>query len=204
MKNTTLKAHFARDYGLSKPAVHKAIKTGKIQTVEVDGKEVIDLDHRLTKEYMRLHSGKKDKPKKTPQKKSKPEKETDDEESQRLGLQLSLELSDDQLLRFEKVDIDKLDKIESARTRQFNREVSRGNYIDRDLVKSVFAQLYSVDTNELKEMEDRLTPLICGVFKMNDDSPEAVQVRRLLNEEITKSLQHIQRIMDDFLRNGKG
>ncbi len=199
MSNLISQKAFADLCGVSAPAISKAIRNERLNKVGTK----IDLDCELSKQFLKIQKEKKPKSQKKPANKKTAKKKENIEDEDKPQMSLSLELTDAQLLLFPKLDIDKLDKIEAAKTKKFNRQVARGKYIHRDMIKSVFAKLYSVDTNELKEMEDRLTPGICGVFKKNDDSPEAVQVRQLLNEEITKSLRHIQRIMDDFLKSQK-
>ena len=94
--------------------------------------------------------------------------------------------------------------IEQTFKTRLDREHAQGLLVKRQDVKQVFAKIYSVDTNELKSLEDRLTPAICGVFGEPDDSDSALQIRKMLNEEVTKSLKHIKRIINDYLVGVKG
>jgi hypothetical protein len=109
------------------------------------------------------------------------------------------ELTESDLLGFSKQDVDKMKVIEQTLKTRLDREHAQGLLVKRQDVKQVFAKIYSVDTNELKSLEDRLTPAICGVFGEPDDSDAALQVRKMLNEEVTKSLKHIKRIINNYL-----
>ena len=213
MSNTTLKSHFAKMCGVSQMAIGKACRVGNIKTCIVNGKEVVNLDHRITKAYLASKTGStkppkaENKPKFAKVKKVAPvdePEETKEKTSDKWGKPRSLgEITNENVMDVDKQDMDKLDKYESALTKQQKREAERNVLIKRDLVETVFAKIYSVDTNELKELENRLSPAICGIFKANDDGDESIEVRKLMNKEITKSLRHIKRIMDTFLKRHK-
>jgi hypothetical protein len=98
-----------------------------------------------------------------------------------------------------KSDIDKLKSFQQAQETRIKVDKLRGDLIERNIVKLAFAKLYTVDNNELKAMEERLTPSICGIFGEMDDSKKSVRVQKLINNEVTKALRHIKRIMDEFL-----
>ncbi len=113
------------------------------------------------------------------------------------------DLSEMDLQLMSKQDIDKMKVIEQTLKTRLDREHAEGLLVKRMDVKRVFAKIYSVDVNELKAMEDRLTPAICGVFGEADDSDHAVEIRKMLNNEITKSLRHIKRLLNDYLVGAK-
>lgn len=199
--NTVSKAHFAQMCSVSKAAITKACKAGSLGTEGEGRKQVINLDHRLTKEYLKDKAGSA--PKKEQSKKSAADPfEITAPESDEHGLPAIRSLDDineSNLFLLEKKDIDKLKAYEQALETRLKREERRGILISRDTVKLVFSKIYTVDNNELKTMEERLTPAICGIFGEEDDSGKTVLVRKLLNDEITKSLRHIKRIVNDFL-----
>lgn len=120
-----------------------------------------------------------------------------------VGFKSLAELTESDLLGFSKQDVDKMKVIEQTLKTRLDREHAQGLLVKRQDVKQVFAKIYSVDTNELKSLEDRLTPAICGVFGEPDDSDSALQIRKMLNEEVTKSLKHIKRIINDYLMGTK-
>ncbi len=191
-------------------AIGKACKSGNIKTVEVKGKTVINLDHRITKAYLASKTGSTKPPKVEKKKKavkvappSEPEEQKEPERNRFVRVCSLKDITPENLIDVDKQDIDKFEKYESALTKQQKREADRNELIRRNLVETVFAKLYSVDTNELKELENRLAPAICGIFKVNDDGDESIEVRKLMNKEITKSLRHIKRIMDTFLKRHK-
>lgn len=202
--------------GVSKAAITKAADTGSIGMV-VDGKkQVVNLDHHLTKEYMnskgivgtkdglKLATGQPQRGKtvgKKPLAKEDPLVITAPI-SNAHGLPVIKSLDDideTNLFLLEKRDIDKLKAYEQALETRLKREERRGLLIPRNTVKLIFSKIYTVDNNELKTMEDRLSPAICGIFGEGDDSENSVKVRKLLNDEITKALHHIKRIINDYL-----
>ncbi|MEE8206496.1 MAG: hypothetical protein V3T82_06070 [Nitrospinaceae bacterium] len=109
------------------------------------------------------------------------------------------DLTERDLRNFTKEDVNKLKTIEQTLKTRLDREAADGLLIERSLVKQVFARIHSIDTNELKTLKDRLTPAICGVFGEPDDSPHAVTIRKMLDDEMVKSLRHMKRLMDEFL-----
>lgn len=110
------------------------------------------------------------------------------------------DLTEQDLRNFTKEDVNKLKTIEQTLKTRLDREAADGRLIERSLVKQVFARIHSVDTNELKTLKDRLTPAICGVFGESDDSDNAVVIRKMLDEEMIKSLRHMKRLINDFLK----
>ncbi len=109
------------------------------------------------------------------------------------------DLTERDLRNFTKEDVNKLKTIEQTLKTRLDREAADGLLIERSLVKRVFARIHSVDTNELKTLKDRLTPAICGVFGEPDDSAHAVTIRKMLDDEMIKSLRHMKRVINDFL-----
>ena len=202
--NTVTKSHFAGMCGVSKVSITKACKAGKLGLVKNGKREVVNLDHRLTKEYL---SGKKPQDSDAEKPKSKPKSKDDPlvitaPESDEYG-ELAIKSLDDidesniHLLTKNQIDIFK--GWESALATRQKREEARSLLIRRETVKLIFSKIYTVDNNELKTMEDRLAPAICGIFGEGDDSENSVKVRKLLNDEITKALHHIKRIINDHL-----
>jgi hypothetical protein len=81
-----------------------------------------------------------------------------------------------------------------------DQKKARGNLIKRSLVQRVFAKLYTVDTNELLPLKDRLSPEIAALVGVDD--PELIlKINKRIEKEIYKSLKHIKRLMDDFLES---
>ena len=90
-----------------------------------------------------------------------------------------------------------------AKKAKQDREVKRGELIKRELVKSIFAQIHTVDTNQWKTLEDKIMPELCGLFEVQDGSPEAIKARKLISEEVSKILRFVKRQIDEFFINNE-
>ena len=110
-------------------------------------------------------------------------------------------MSDHDLGQLGSSELDRMKTIEQTLKIRQQREAARGELIPRNSVKIIFAKLHAVDNAEFKTMEDRLTPAICGVFGEPDDSDHALEIRKLLNNEIIKVLRHSKRIINTYLQN---
>jgi hypothetical protein len=222
--NTVNASHFARMCQVSRESVSKAIKTDRIKTIGEGRSRVVDLDHRVTQEYLRTKNPnykagvpteppkKKTPPKPKPKTKVNPKINTPKPEPLEIT---AIEVSDDtppdamvrslddvdgnNLAFVDKTDLQKFKIYEDALKVRQDRESKRGELIPRIMVRQVISKLYSIHVNEFKTMEDRLTPDICSIFGVQDSSPEAVKIRQLLNTDSGKTLKSIQRLFNDFL-----
>lgn len=89
---------------------------------------------------------------------------------------------------------------ESALKSKQERERSRGILIKRDMVRRVFAKIYTIDSNELKPLGDKLAPEIAAIFE-SDDAKLILKTKQKLEKEIFRSLKHIKRLINDFLKS---
>ena len=110
------------------------------------------------------------------------------------------EITAENFKHLKKAQIEKWKSFETAKKVQQEREAKRGDLIRRDLVEAVFAKLYTVDTDELKALEEKLIPLICGVAGISDDDARVSKIQKGVNKEVSRALKHIKRIMESFLK----
>jgi hypothetical protein len=209
--DTVSKAHFSRMCGVSRTAISKAASTGIIGMHD----DKVNLHHRLTKEYLKDKSqpvevvdGKPKQKKRTlPAKKPPPTEitapEAKDGDPTLMVVRSLDDINETNLLYLEKKDLDKFKVYEQALETRLKREERRGLLIPRIRVRQVFAKLYTIDVNQIKTMEDRLVPEICGAFGMGDSGPEAVAVRKMINDDTAKFLRQVKRLFDDFLKEVK-
>lgn len=113
------------------------------------------------------------------------------------------ELTEKTFRTFNREDLDKAKVFEQILKIRQDREAKRGELIDRKIVERTFAQIYSVDVNEIRVLEDRLTSAICGIFEVEDESKESIKIRKLINQETTRSLRHIKHRINKFLVDKK-
>ena len=216
MNQITTRAQLSRDIGISKAAITKAAERGDIILTK-QGK--VDLEHRITLEYIRRHKDdyqppaeEKKPPKKKPAKKpakkteKKPEKKKEKKpEPPGTGEQLCLPINDiasidrSNIHLYEKKDLEKLKIFEQAILENLKVKEKEGKLIDRALVAQVFSKIYTIDTEQLRSLEDNLTPKICGIFNVSDDTTESIAVKKEINIAVTKALDHIKRLIDEFL-----
>ncbi|MCK5611617.1 hypothetical protein KAR91_57635 [Candidatus Pacearchaeota archaeon] len=99
--------------------------------------------------------------------------------------------------------IDKIKSFEVAAKAKQARDVSRGKLIERDIVKKVFAKIHTVDTNQWKTLEDKITPDLCSLFKAQDGGEQSIKARKMINFEVTKILKYTKRLIDEFFIENK-
>lgn len=99
-------------------------------------------------------------------------------------------------------EVNKVQKIEAALKTRVEREHKRGDLIDRNLVRTVFARMYQIDAQELKMLGARLAPDVSGLLGI-DDPVLVLMVEQRIEGEVMKSLNHIKRVINDFLVEAK-
>jgi hypothetical protein len=209
MPNTVNKKHFADQCGVSRAAITKACQAGLIGT---DAKGNVNLDRSITKSYLKDKLAKKaakDRkqpvkplprpPKKKPGPKPKPKPQQEAPEIIFPELTNLDQINGNNIHLYDKGDIDKFKSLETALSTKTKREELLGTLIKRSTVRTVFAKLHTIDTNQWKTLEDRLAPGISGIFGFEEGCKEEVEVRRQINEEVAKTLRHEKRLLDDFL-----
>jgi hypothetical protein len=215
---------FAELAGVSRAAISKAVKVGKLIC---EPKLGIDAEHPVNLAYLQNQGGvktrknvrdsapKKSTPAPKPAKKTtkKPKKlppasnkavSVEEMEHFDIGEQEDLfetyDLNGKQFI--DRPTAERLKIIEMAREKQIKREQLRGKLIDRDNVSAVFNMIYKVDTGELRPLGDKLAPelaAICGI----DDDKLIKKMNEYIQEEIHTTLEHIKRLVNDGLEKMK-
>ena len=213
-ENIVNKKVFSEIVGVSRPAITKACKANRLGMV---GKK-INLEHRRTKEYIRSHLEKSAAKKIIPKKKTAPPKpitapvddsppddpdQPDDGYSLPPGIKCFEDITIHNIHRIPQDLIKKVKELEVAKKAKQDREVKRGELIKRELVKSIFAQIHTVDTNQWKTLEDKIMPELCGMFEVQDGSPEAIKARKMISGEVSKILRFVKRQIDEFFINNE-
>lgn len=95
--------------------------------------------------------------------------------------------------------VQKMQRLEAALKTRVDREAKRGGLIDRNLVSVVFAKRYQIDTNQLRPLAAKVAPDLAAELGVED--PETVlKIEKRLDDEISRILTHVKRLMDDFLK----
>lgn len=226
MKEYTQSA-FSKIAKVSRPAILKAIKTGKLEKNE-NGK--IDADHHLSIAYLNSQIKRntkisdKELKKKTGKtvnqirseakedKKVKAKElgdklnniKTDNEQSKKPKEKITVEnvdnYSDRALDYLSKDELDQVKAAEDIRLKRIKKEKERGELIERSFVKTLFLQLYNIDVNEFLQLSAALSAKVCTVF--SDDSPKKLlKVNEIIDKELFRTQTHIKREIDKFLED---
>ena len=93
---------------------------------------------------------------------------------------------------------DRIKTIQQIKKLEQELAVKRGELVPRKQVQKIFAKLYQIDVNEFRQLGDKLAPdcaAICGI----DDAGKIMKVGARIEKEVFKTLQHIKRVLDDYL-----
>ena len=176
--------------GVSKQAVSKAVQRGLLISKKKGGSVQIDLDHKLTKLYLKnisrqeieqkhkqLQAASKIEGKRKYTKKVKSEAE---------------KYAEERANNLEAKRLAELDKI-NAVTNKINIEIAERtkNLIPKDLCDSVFQRMSSVMVNYFMTLGERLAPEVTGICKIND-SKKMIAVKERIDEEVERCIKQFK------------
>jgi hypothetical protein len=211
--NLTTQSALARLVGVSRQAIYDAIKNEHIPHVEQNRKKKIDLDDPRIQNYIKgnpqRNRKKEEKPKTEPKKGSKKKKEPAEKKSkpdikESLELKGEVDLSEvDDLNTLSKYDLERYQKMVVIEKEKIKIAKDRGELIDRDLVVRIFSKIYQIDVNNFLQLSHALAPrIVQSVFKTSD--PEKItETTKMIDEELYKTQNYIQREIDEFLESIK-
>lgn len=75
----------------------------------------------------------------------------------------------------------------------------KGKLIDREIVKKFVSKLYAIDQNEFLVSSQKIAHLVAGICGVNEDA-KILELETAIQSELYKTLSHIKRLMDDFLK----
>jgi hypothetical protein len=212
--NWVNQSEFARLVGVSKAAISKAIKGGRVIK---DPSHGIDIDHPANVDYRNSQhdsrTRRKDsarKPKKPKKAKPKPKKlpPASDKAMPVEEVEYYREPEHEALLEtydlngnafIDRATADRLKVIEQARTLEIKRLKERGKLVDREHVSRIFNMLYKIDTGELRPLGDKLAPEVAAICGISGDSEIERKISSYIEDEIYKTLEHIKRRINDGL-----
>ena len=192
---------FAAFVGVSRVAIHNQIKAGGL-VVRPDGK--LDTDNPVNQNYANKHDKKDqteqtDSKKDTKKTKQKQKPAAPEDDTQYIdGEEVDLNNIPKDINNYKRADLERIKVAEQILDIRVKRQKMRDELIDRRLVRSVFSRLYTVDVNEFLTIKDKLMPDIAAIFGVND--PELImKAGERMDDELWKTLKHIQKIINDFL-----
>lgn len=173
---------------VSRQRVNDFCKRGTL----VREKRLIDTDHPTNAKWLEERKTAPDPPK-PPGRWLTPT--TDEEE---LTDALSVLLATQDIRTLDHGTVQKVQRIESALKTRVDRQNKRGELIDRSLVQMVLGKIYQVDVQQFRMLGAKLSPDLCGLMGV-DDPVIQLMVEQRIEGEILKSLEHIKRIINEFL-----
>jgi len=97
-----------------------------------------------------------------------------------------------------KVEADIAKVHEQVEALQLKNERERAELLPRDQVRRVLSKFYSVESTEFLSLGDRISPEIAAAASI--DKPEVViAVGQMIRREVERTLQHIERVIADYL-----
>jgi hypothetical protein len=196
------RAEFARKAGISREAINRALKSGRLKIMKQAGKERINLNSARAKEFLKsrprqrkIASKKKTRKKKQGKQPAKRRRLSDAKVIEKLSnQQLSAEINE-----ITKYDVEKIKLFEQIKQIQLKTKKARNELIDRALVQKVFAKIYTIDVSELRPIGNKLAPEIAAICKINN-AKTIIKINEKIEREIFKSLQHVKKQVNIFLK----
>ena len=187
-------AELSRIAKCSRAAVNQAVKSNRLRKIKGSGK--LNLNDKLTKVFIEdtLQNIVKHDPGTLP-KHNKSNRKSDNNSRSSPDLEISPDNPDE---RLQKLYWDIRKTKESALKVEVEREKARGVLIKRDLVQRFIAKLYTIDSNELKPMGEKIVPEMAAIFGIEDPQLILKAIKKL-DKEMFRSLGHIKRLSNDFL-----
>lgn len=96
------------------------------------------------------------------------------------------------------VDLAKV--LEQIKSLQLKNDEARNKLISRDLVQQVLTELKTVETAEFLSLGEKLAPEIASLFGV-DDQTAILDAGKLIQIEVSQSLEHIEMTIDKFLKS---
>lgn len=98
-----------------------------------------------------------------------------------------------------KNQVDVAKGVEQTRALQIKNEEMRNKLISRDLVKRYFSELYTIETTELLNLGERLSPELASIFGV-DEPAIILDASKYIQRELSKTLEHIEITINKFLK----
>lgn len=194
------KSKFSIVAGVSRAAITMAGQAG-ILVVRPDGK--LDTDNPVNKDYIIRNKNKNKKSKNKPSQAANPP--SSEPEIKDLTLP-SEDMHFDELSTYLEAlpqsSAEKLKTISQIRQLQVKTKKDRQELISRKLISKIFAKLYMVDVNEWRTLGAHLAPEIAAIAGIDDDET-IIKVGEAIEKEVFIVLQHVKRIVNDFLKTIK-
>lgn len=211
--NLITQSAFAKQIGITRQAISKAIKNEMLPVVIENGKKYINTVDPIVREYaeniksVREDKQKSTKPKK-PVKAKKPKKQVkpapvevnEDEIPEYIKkISDSGQLTFDDISSLSKIEMDKIKIYEDIKQKRQKRLQERKDLISIKFIKLVFGKIYDIHVNEFMAIKTRIKPDLSKIFKTNDDVI-LLEAEKSIDGELWDVLRRVKYEFDNFLK----
>lgn len=223
------KSKFAEFAGVSRPGIHKAVKSGSV-VVRKDG--YIDTKHPDNADYVAKHNGgvpkqpdpkkyknpaplrksrviKKiaDSKKKTAKPKSKkkivetkpPKKYTSPHDEEENPKNIINPQTEAELDLVRYNEASRLRLIEDVKTKRLKRAIEREQLIPRKFVRVMLGKLIMIDVNEFLTLGNNIASEVAGMMGIND-SKKIIKIGKFVDKKLYKIMNHKKRLINKDLK----
>lgn len=195
-----IRSKFAKHAGVSRAAITMACQAG---TLVIRPDDKLDTDNPVNKDYIIRNKNKNKKSKNKPSQAAKSPPSEPEIENFTLP---SEDMDFDELSRYlealSQSSAEKLKTISQIRQLQVKTKKERQELISRKLISKIFAKLYMIDVNEWRTLGANLAPEIAAIAAIDDDET-IIKVGEAIEKEVFIVLQHVKRLVNDFLKTIK-
>lgn len=205
---------FAELCGCSRAFITKSVQNGSVikRNPKKGEPAKIDTDLPLNNEFMKMtkersearkQNKKEDKPVKQAPKVQEPDinqEEIEDAEDINLDDIDINNLSD--ITKLTKNNLEKIKILETIRKQKQDREIKRGDYVDKVAVMTILAKIFEIHMNEFLTTSDKLAPDLASVFGVTEQI-KIIEARNVTEETLYKTLQRIKSEINNFLNKHK-
>lgn len=184
---------FAKLCGVSRQSISKLIKRGGL-VARPDGK--LDTDNIINQDYINKH---KEKAALLDSEPKNNKTNNNDSIKDCNAVQNEQSIMDEYANICTKNDLETQKTMAQIMQIQVRTARERGELIDRDLVKKVFAKLFTIDTGELKTFGSKVAPEIASILGVSS-SDGILKVKKCIDLKMNTILKHVQRVYTDSLK----
>jgi hypothetical protein len=209
------RAKLAERVGVTRQAIGDAVKNGRLRLVGEGRAAKIDLHDSLTKDY--IFNTNAQRKEKAPERSQQPQGTQkplpgDSRPVREIKMPPAIsedlpgatqlprleDMTDEQMRALSRTDLDRLEGIEKIRDKKIKNDQARNVLIARSFVAHHMSKVFQVDSTELLTLPTRLSPDIASLTKT--DKPDTIlEIERLIEEQIFRSLNHKKKIINEFL-----
>jgi len=183
------KAELARRIGITRQAIDKAVKKGRLRLVGEGRSAKIDFHDSLAVIYMNDHSASRQVAKKLKDQDDTNKNITPEKQQQLDAAGESTQLRDEKL------------RIQTKKLRMEMAE-KMGELVLRSGVEKAFGKLTSSIISYIFPIGDRVSPGIAGVFKSTDQD-NINETKRMIDKEIGRALEAVKKDIQEYLTDIK-